>query len=353
MKISVISPTDLGQSERTRWRELQRSSPVLGSPCFSWEFTAAAGAARDDVRIAVLEEDDRIVGFFPHQQRWGMGAPVGGRLADHQGVIATPGTRFDWDELLVGAKLSYWQFDHLSAWQRPHVAVRHATSPGLDLSRGFAHYQQRRNQTSSVLAKLSRAARKMAKDLGPLRFEADCRGDTALFQQVLAMKSAQCLRSGEKDLFALGWTRTLVEHVHAAQDPCFAGSLSALYAGDHLVAAHFGMRTPTVWHWWFPVYCREHAAHSPGLLLLVHLAEHAASQGHSLLDLGKGDEAYKSRFADSHAPLLEGIVCRPTPVTLARQVRKSMGAWVRSSPFAQQLRPLMREGSRATVIGAT
>ena len=34
----------------------------------------------------------------------------------------------------------------------------------------------------------------------------------------------------------------------------FGGMLSAVYAGPHLVAAHFGLRAGPVLHWWFPVY---------------------------------------------------------------------------------------------------
>jgi CelD/BcsL family acetyltransferase involved in cellulose biosynthesis len=350
MKISVISPTELGTAERARWQALQDSNPLLASPCFSHEFTLAAAAARRDVRIAVLEENHRIVGFFPHQQRWGMGLPAGGRLSDHHGVIAAPGVRIDWSELLRRSRLSYWQFDHLTASQHPGCEVQHATSPGLDLSGGFAAYQERRNQASTVLSKLQRAGRKLARDLGPLRFEADCRDD-AVFRHVLSMKSQQCRRTGALDFFSWDWTRTLVEQIRATDTEAFGGRVSALYAGQTLVAAHFGMRSRRVWHWWFPVYSHAYAPYSPGLLMLMNVAEFAAAQGHTLLDLGKGDEAYKSRFADCGAPLLEGVVARPTAVTLARQMRHSVGAWARSSPFAQRLRPLIRAGRRATAVG--
>ena len=352
MKISVIRPTELASTQRERWRALQGSNAALRSPCFSVEFALAAAQAREDVRVAVLEEDRRIVGFFPYQERWGMGSPAGGRLSDHHGVIAAPEQRLDWNALLKGTRLSYWQFDHLAASQHPGGEMQEGTSPGLDLSGGFAAYQQRIGERSNVLSKLPRAARKLARDVGPLRFEPDCR-DEAVFRHVLQMKSQQCRRTGAVDFFAWDWTRALVEQIRANDSAEFAGRVSALYAGDTLVAAHFGMRSRQVWHWWFPVYSHDHASYSPGLLMLMNVAEFAAGQGHALLDLGKGDEAYKSRFADFGAPLLEGIVARPTAITLARQMRKSLGHWVRSSAIGQRVLPLIRGGDRAAAIGGT
>jgi CelD/BcsL family acetyltransferase involved in cellulose biosynthesis len=341
MKTTVIAPSELGPRERARWRELQVANPSLASPCFSWQFTLAAAAARPDARVAVMEEDGRIVGFFPHHRRWGAGEPIGGRMSDHHGVIAAPGTRWDWHELLKSARLSYWPFDHLPAWQRPPVQVTHADSPGLDLSQGFEAWWQRKRQTGSTMAKMPGRLRKLEREHGPLRLEVHSR-DRADFDTVVRLKSEQCRRTGQLDFFSLGWTLALVERIRDTDDEDFGGRLSTLHAGDRLVAAHFGMRSPQVWQWWFPVYSAEHASHSPGSLLLLEVARVAAAQGHVLLDLGKGDEPYKDRFCDVRAPLVEGFLSRPTALTLARSGRKRLGAWLRTSPLAAPARPLLR-----------
>ncbi len=341
MKISTIRAAELGPSERQRWDELQRANGRLGSPCFSWHFTLAAAAAREDVRVAVMEEDREIVGFFPFQSRRGAGLPAGGRLAEHHGVVAAPGTQWDWHELLRGAGLSYWQFEHLPAWQRPRgLPVECSVSPGLDLSRGFARWAERRRAATSVLPKLARSLRKLEQEVGPVRLELHS-ADRAVFDTVVRLKREQCQRTAQLDFFAWPWTRALVEHLRDVDEPGFGGRLSALYAGDTLVAAHFGIRSERVWQWWFPVYSHAHAKYSPGSLLLLKVAEAAAAQGHVLLDLGRGDEFYKSRFADWSAPLVGGCVMRPTVATAARQVRKAAGAWLRPSPYAQPLRPMV------------
>lgn len=352
MKISVIRAAELGPAELARWDALQQDNPSLASPYFSHEFTRAAASARPDVRVAVLEEGGRIVGFFPHQRRWGAGDPVGGRLSDHHGVVAAASTPCDWPRLLKACGLAYWQFHHLAASQRPPVPVVQAPSHGLDLSRGYEAWWRGKLASGSNLGQLPRKARKLEREVGPLRFEADCR-DPRVFEAVIRLKSEQCRRTGQLDFFAWDWTRALVEQVRAIDRPDFAGRVSALYAGDVLVAAHFGMRSRTVWHWWFPVYSQAHQGYSPGALLLLRVAETAAAQGHRLLDLGRGDERYKLSFADCGTPVLEGIVERPALLTAARAAKKRTGQWLRTSPLALPLRPLLRRYRKyADAVGA-
>ena len=342
MKYSLISAADLGPAERRRWSELQAANGRLGSPCFSWQFTLAAAAARDDVRVVVLEEHHDIVGFFPFQTRRGAGEPAGGRLSDHHGVIAASGTSWNWNELLRGARLSYWQFGDLPASQRPPgVEVVEGASPGLDLSRGFEEWARRRRAASTLLPKLVRSRRKLEQEVGPLRLELHSR-DPAVFETVIRLKREQCLRTAQLDFFAWPWTRAMVEHLRDVDDPECGGRVSALYAGDTLVAAHFGIRSARTWQWWFPVYSHAHGKYSPGSLLLFDVAQAAAAQGHVLLDLGKGDEPYKLRFADWSSPLVDGCVSRPTLETAARQMRNAARAWLRTSPLAQPLRPLIQ-----------
>jgi CelD/BcsL family acetyltransferase involved in cellulose biosynthesis len=277
---------------------------------------------------------------------------VGDYLSDHHGVIADPGASLHWLELLRGCGLAYWRFDHLCAQQRPNVAVNRGTSPALDLQRGFEAWQAGRLAAGARrLGELPRKARKLAREVGPLRFEANAR-DPRILDEVIALKSAQCVRTGQRDCFAPTWARELVHRIAAADGADFGGRLSVLYAGDQMVAAHFGMRSREVWHWWFPVYSHAYAPYSPGALLLLRVAEAAAAEGHRLLDLGKGDEAYKSSFADMALPLVEGCVAREALATRLRALRKDTGRWLRSSPWAEPLRPVLRHFGRLQAAAA-
>lgn len=345
MKISTISPRELDANAIARWRALQRDNPSLASPYFAPEFTLAVASVRDDVRVAVLEEGVEIVGYFPFQRgRWRSCRPVGGLLSDHHGVIAAQGTSWSWRDLLRAARLSCFRFDHLVASQATSEveALRNCASPGLDLSRGFSRYRAARLQRGSRrVAELDRKARKLEREVGPVRFEVYAGAD--VLPRVLAWKSEQCQRTGVLDYFSsLPWTRALVERILQVREPGFAGALSALYAGDTLVAAHMGMHSDRVWHWWFPTYDHDYGKYSPGALLLMRLAETAAAGGITTLDLGKGEDGYKESFADTSIPLAEGFVGRRSPLNAVRGASMRAQRRVRESSSFKRLRPALR-----------
>lgn len=352
MNITVIGASQLDASLQAAWRDLQAGNASLQSPCFAPEFTLAVAEVRDDVRIAVLEQEGRISGFFPHQARWGIGLPVGGRLSDHHGVVCASGARWNWLQLLRAARLSSWRFDHLPREQAAQVArSTPALSPVMDLSRGFAAYLAGRRACGiRRLGEIERKGRKLAREVGPLRFEAHTT-DQRVLETVLRLKSRQCRRTGVPDFFAQAWARALAQRIAATQTPHFSGCLSALYAGDTLVAAHLGMRSPGVWHWWFPVYEQALAPYSPGGLLLLNVAQAAAAQGHAMLDLGKGEDPYKHSFADASLPLAEGWVHRPALSTAWLATRGKIRQWTQAASWLQPLRPIVRR-MRQTQGGA-
>ncbi|MEY4653328.1 MAG: hypothetical protein RI884_1909 [Pseudomonadota bacterium] len=346
MKISLITPAQLDAPLQAAWRAMQDRHPALQSPYFTPEFTLAVGAVRDDVRIAVLERDHQVTGFFPFQARWGVGLPVGGSLSDHHGVVCARGTRWHWPDLLRGARLSSWRFDHLPREQAPAGACSQALSPALDLSRGMAAYlAARRCNGIRRLDECLRKARKLAREVGPVRLEAHTQ-DPRVLETVLRLKSQQCRRTGVADFFAQPWARALAERIANTQGPHFGGRLSALYAGDTLVAAHLGMRSRRVWHWWFPVYDHAWAPYSPGVQLLLQVAQAAADEGHGWLDLGKGADAYKQSFADSGLPLSEGWVHRPALSTAWLATRAATLRWAKTASWMQPLRPMLRRARR-------
>lgn len=352
--ITVIDARDLDDSLRARWRSLQRGNCALASPYFSVEFTDAVATIVPDVKVAVIEgRGGSIDGFFPFQRGPANACvPVGGTLSDHHGVImasVSSGAVCDWRAILAATGLAYWRFDHLVATQARGLdasTYTTCTSPALDLQGGFEKWRARKVASGSrQLADLDRKARKMAREVGALRFVADvgveCSRDEAraVLEHVIAEKSAQCRRTGVRDYFGEdAWTRALIERLLDTRGEGFGGALSALWAGDTLVAANMGMRSQRVWHWWFPVYDHAHAAYSPGALLLVRVAEAAAARGVEVLDLGKGDEAYKERFADTSFALAEGFVAQRTLQNVARGAAVRMERWLRSSPSTEWLR---------------
>jgi CelD/BcsL family acetyltransferase involved in cellulose biosynthesis len=343
MKVRVTRARYLSSDDISQWRMLQDSNPALASPYFCPEFTLAVDAVRDNVEVAIAEENGTPVGFLPYQRgRFGCAQAVGAPLSDFHGVISAPRVSWSIKDLMTGSGLSTLDFDH---WVesgpdiRPFAQHRYQ-SPYMDVSSGFGAYvKQRIDAGSEIISQTLRRQRKLAREVGPLRFEINVAHDEPL-ETVFRLKSQQYRVSGHAGVFATQpWTVRLIKNLHQCQTDRFQGVLSVLYAGSRLTAAHFGIRSKRVWHWWFPVYDHAFSRCSPGLILLLRIAEAAASVGIRRVDLGRGDEPYKQRFCSDTLSLLGGLAAVPTITSALRRryeagvsrLRESQaGPWVLS-----------------------
>lgn len=306
--MGVVAGDRVTDADREAWARVQEAEPSLASPFFRPEFTEIVAAVRDDVAVAVVRRDDDVT-FFPFQRgRLGRGRPVGGRLSDYQGLVARGNPDLDAKTLLRACGLHGWDFDAVVAAQRTfepfHRRVR--SSPYLDLSRGFETFvAERAAARSDQVVDVQRQAERLTADVGPVRFETHVEDSTGL-ELLFRWKSDQYRRTGSLDIFTYPWVREVASRIQAARNEGFAGLLSMLYVSDQPVAAHLGMRSRSVWHYWLPAYDRRFAKYSPGLILLLRMAEAAGELGLPAIDLGKGDALYKSRLANANATLAEG-----------------------------------------------
>lgn len=325
MKVDVVRPVDLGESELAVWRGFQATRPAWANPFLSPEFTVAVGRVRPQARVGVLVDGSAIVGFFPFEQRaLGYGVAVAAGLTDCQGLIHAPGLDWDPQELLRSCRLSVWEFDHLVDGQGPFAPyeVLRAPSPIMDLRDGFAAYLAERRGTSLMVRDLPRKRRRLAREVGEVRFELDSR-DRAALHTVLGWKSAQYQRTGRADRFAQPWIVELLEHLLAERTADFSGLLSLLHAGDELVAGHVGLRSSRVIPTWFPAYDVAFARHSPGVLLHLALAEAAAEAGIDHVDMGRGPKAYKESLKSRELVVAEGRVVRRVPSAALHWARRA------------------------------
>lgn len=309
----VVAPGELDRGLTQAWHRLQSDGEAFCSPYFCPQFTRLVGEVRDDVRVVVIEDGARPVGFFPCQRAaFGFGRPVGGALSDYHGVVAQPESEWCVPDLLRAAGLVTWRFDHLvdSGGSFADYVRARATSPQIDLRGGFRRYEQcRRAAGSSVVSQAERQARRLARDHGEVRLTLHDRQPDA-WRSLLRWKSAQYRRTGMTDVFRFPWTRELLERISQCDGRDFAGVLSSLRAGDRVLAVHLGMRSRQVLHWWFPAYDPDHARYSAGMILLMRLAQAASDTGITLVDLGRGDALYKQRVMTASAALCEGSVER-------------------------------------------
>lgn len=336
MKVRVLPARELGPGEIARWKALQASDPAFDSPYLCPEFTQAVAAVRDDVHVGVLEQDGRVVGFFPHQRRrFGWGGPVGGRLCDVHGVIAEPGARWGLAELLRGCRLATWEFHGALASQAPFGPARAGTMDAhvLDLTGGLDAYRRRlKDAGSSEYDGLLAKRRKLERQNLVLEFVEHAE-DHALLDRLIEWKSMQYRERGVVDNFAVRWTGALLHRILAARGEDFAGLLSVVRIDGEPAAIHMGMRSRTTWHWWFPRHDARFSKCSPGAQILAFMAERAPGMGLRRIDLGFGDEPYKFRFRTGAYALARG---RAEVASIAGAVlrwRESAEAWIRSSPL--------------------
>jgi CelD/BcsL family acetyltransferase involved in cellulose biosynthesis len=319
---------------------MQRAEPSLSSPFLSPEFTLAVARARPTARVAVLEEDQQVVGFFPYEvRRRVVGVPIGFGISDCQGLIHAKD--LDWDPmaLLRACNLPVWEFDHLLGSQKP-FAPYHADSTGspiMDLSGGYEEYLADRMRSGDVVRQAMRKQRGMVRDLGEERFAwQDDDGDA--FEALRAWKSAQYKQTQQYDRFNTPWIRQVIDDLMTSTAPGCRAVVSTIYAGSRPVAAHLGLRSESVLAYWFPSYDTELSKYSAGILLCLRLAEAGAADGIGHIDLGKSSAQYKKRLRNGEIPVAAGRVGRSWSVTSARRAQDALSRSVKTGRVGNALR---------------
>lgn len=313
-------------AEVERWQELLDTAPGLGSPFLAPAYVSTVARVRPGVRVAVAATA-RGLSFLPYERRgWYAARPVGWPMSSAQAVVT------DHFEDLVplyrltgAAGLRLVAFDHLAESQGAaltEVTGRDA-APVVDLAGGAGRYLEDLRGRSKLVAQLANLARRAEREMGELRFAVDD-PDHAALEQLLAWKRLQFERTGARDLLAVPANVELLHRLRDLRDPHCTGQLSTLYAGDRLVAAHLGLRSRREFVYWFPAYDRDRGRYMPGKQLFLRLLEALGNLGVERVDLGKGEDEYKTRFKTGDAQVLSGRVTRPSlapAVNLALSLR--------------------------------
>jgi CelD/BcsL family acetyltransferase involved in cellulose biosynthesis len=324
MKVSIARPTELGTGEVAAWRDMQKSTAGFDNAFLSPGFSVAVGRVQQSARVAIIEEESSVAGFFPFEVAgFRVGRPICARLSDAQAVVHRDGFEWDARELLRRCKLDVWEFRRLveSQWIGAGRRVsRPRRSPIIDVSGGFDQYAA---QQRSTVKKISAQGRRLERDAGSLRFEFQS-SDAAALELLLRWKSAQYRRTGRWDRLSEPWVVSLFEGLFQNPSDGCAAILSRLHAGDRIVAVHFGLRASATLSYWFPAYDPAVSRHSPGLVLLLKIVEAACAAGVHRLDLGVGEEEYKRRLMTGELRVAEGCFERPSPIALIRRLRKRL-----------------------------
>ena len=311
MNIDVIHANQLTADYIKAWSDLQRTDSRIDNPFFRPEFTQLVARVCDNVEVAVLKENGKLVGFFPFQrERGAVGHPVGWRLSDMNGCIVDHGIKWSVEEVLKSAGLLTWHFDHLLASQKQfqsyHAFVE--DSPYIDLSAGYEAYQnERRRSGSSTISQAMRKSRKIEKELGPLHFERHTT-EPQVLEALVEWKRHHIARRRYLDIFKFQWVIELLQKIARSKLNGFSGILSGLYAGDRLIAVHLGIRSYHVISSLIPTFDPAFSKYSPGIILHLELAKKAAESGVKRIDLGRGYNQMKASLMSGAIPVAIGSV---------------------------------------------
>lgn len=308
MRVTVVRPGDLGPAEAVLWEKFQHASPATLNPFLSLTFAQAVGRFRTGARIAVIEVDGRIEAFLPFEiSARKMAQPIGHPMNDLQGFIWS-GAPLDARAVVRHAGLRGWRFISAPAEQSilepHHYAGTMAASPVIDLRGGYGSYISSRNKPG--IKKIGEKRRALGRQIGTVTFDWD-NSDPARLRELIGWKSANY--SSSRALFGTepAAVRILQELAAAGNEDC-RGVLGVLFAGERAVAAHLGLLGPLGLAGLLPSYDRDVSRFSPGMIMILAMAEEAARRGVSRIDMGPGQFDYKFRLATGSYPVAGGAV---------------------------------------------
>jgi CelD/BcsL family acetyltransferase involved in cellulose biosynthesis len=310
VKASVCRPGDLGAGEIEQWRAFQGAAG-LETPFLAPEFSQAVGEVFSSARVAVVHDGPDLVGFLPFTSLpFRAASAIGGYLSGIQAFVPSGG-EWTFEAVLRAARIELFEFGRLLAHQRPASATAHELEAGaIDLAEGFEAFLAVARQAKFV-KEMERKRRRLEREDPELRFEFGTH-DLPAVAQLVAWKSDQLVRTGRPDMFARPGVRELLERIASADSPAMTGSVSYLRSGARLLAVDVGIRSATVFAGWRTAYDVAEAPKSPGAVNLLCVLEAAAAAGLQRVDMGAGEETFKSRLANRTLTLLEGYVGRAT-----------------------------------------
>lgn len=331
MEISMIPAKALTSDLEEKWSLLQQTDDDFASPFFCPEFTSSLALYRNDIYVALMKEGSEVVGFFPFRLgRYAIAKPM--QMCDYQGIIVKKGVEWNVEDVLKGCGLVAWDFDQLIASQIMLTKANNFTrtvSRTINLREGYDVYITGLQKSSPKwINNIFRNIRKFEREVGTINFRQDI-SDISILHKLLEWKAQKYTRSGKFE----AWVTQTLETIFAIRKRNFRGVLSALYAKEELVAAHFGMCSGKILHWWFPAYNQAYEKYSPGIILLLKVADAFSSLGVEVIDFGPGEEGYKTHFSNDVIHIGQGSFEISSLPTLARKSFRKMKIFIRKSPY--------------------
>ena len=208
----------------------------------------------------------------------------------------------------------------------------------MDLSQGFAAYADACNAMKTE----QRKVRRIEREIGPLRFVAHSDGRRPIRGSPRVEVATVPRQRASGPLGAGVGSRDGRKTPADGRGRVLGNPFPALCGralGGRPLRALARRRCGTIG---FPPTMSRCRRYSPGLILLMRMAEHAPALGIRMIDLGGGTSLYKERFMTGSVMVAAGSIECPSFVALRRRTRRSVKALVERSPWGAPARRLMR-----------
>jgi CelD/BcsL family acetyltransferase involved in cellulose biosynthesis len=326
MEYSIMPANQLSDRMVGDWARIICENPSFDNPLFAPEYTLAVSSVIPNIHVTVQQDSDTCLAFLPFMMtKFGIAKKL--FLADYDGLIHSKELDLNIPRFLKQCGLRAWDFKFLRA---PYISIPHGKVQEysvINLEEGFDAYVEARQRAGSKQIKESRASeRKLIREMGSIRFEPSVISDK-LLSKLLDWKTSKYGRSHRsRDQVAATLSRLMESRSTGCQ-----GVLSALYAGDAVVALHFGLRSQTTWQYWFPAFNPEFEDYSPGIMLLLKMLECAPKLGIKSFDLGVGAEYnYKLRLRTGFGFVTSGSIVASPVLKAVRYARRGVKKLLRT-----------------------
>ena len=163
-----------------------------------------------------------------------------------------------------------------------------------------------------------------------------------IFGALIRMKRRRFAATAAHDIFAdPGYLRFYADATRKL-GPSGVVQVSALYAGDRIIAANWGLYSNRRYIDLLPSYeSGEWKVFAPGRLLSEWLLKQHLECGDAVFDYGIGDEAYKFGYCDRHTPLGDAHIAVTAKGAAYKQLlrlREAAKSKLRASPLGPALK---------------
>jgi len=308
--IRTYDANELTDADWDAFQALRAGQPAYDNPFFDPDFARLMAKVRDDTSVAVSEDLDGLLAYWPMHIGLGRWArAIGGPFSDRNGPIVRKGSHVDVAEFLKVHKVAGLTTVGLvvcDQFKADKLEITDASITELETDwETFLAAQTKEHP--SYFKKMRRLRRKLEKEHADVVFTFDDQRPES-YEQLIRLKREQYARTNKHDVLGVAWSQKMLEALRAGECPNLRTRLSTIYAGNQMVAAEFNLQSGNLLHGWLVCYDPAFYKYSPGNLLTMQILENMSAHGMTRYDAGTGSDHYKKYYANVSEPIANGSI---------------------------------------------